>query len=78
VNVDFHLHIPEKWIKNEVIPRVTAEKLVQFMDEFGIDVGVILLIAPYIPSDYVYKVVSYEPKRLIRFASVILTQQTLL
>ena len=41
------------------------------MDESGIDVGVILPIAPYIPNDYVYKVVSYEPKRLVGFASVI-------
>ena len=41
------------------------------MDESGIDIGIILPIAPYIPNDYVYKIVSYEPKRLIGFASVV-------
>ncbi len=46
-------------------------KNIQFLDENGIDVGVILPIAPYIPNDYVYRVLSYEPERLIGFASVI-------
>jgi len=40
------------------------------MDDSGIDVGVLLPIAPYVPNEYVYRVVAYEPKRLIGFASV--------
>ncbi|HHC19235.1 MAG TPA: hypothetical protein ENK81_02385, partial [Euryarchaeota archaeon] len=36
-----------------------------------IDIAVILPIAPYITNDYVHKVVSYEPKRLVGFASVV-------
>jgi len=68
---DFHLHILEKWVKDGATPRAAAEKLVQFMEESGIDVGVILPIAPYILNDYVYRVVSYEPKRLVGFASVV-------
>ena len=69
--IDFHLHIPEKWAREGVSSRDVAEKLVQFMDESGIDMGVILPIAPYIPNDYVYRVVSHEPRRLIGFASVV-------
>ena len=69
--VDSHLHIPEGWVKEGVPPKVAAERLLQFMDESGIDVGVILPIAPYVPNDYVYKVVSHEPKRLVGFASVV-------
>ncbi len=41
------------------------------MDENNIDVGVILPIVPYTSNDYVHKVVSYEPKRLVGFASVV-------
>ncbi len=41
------------------------------MDESGIDTAVLLPIAPYVPNDYVYRVVSYEPKRLVGFASVV-------
>lgn len=48
-----------------VSPREAAERLIQFMDEAGIDVGVVLPIAPYVSNDYVYKVVSYEPGRLV-------------
>jgi len=69
--VDSHLHVPEGWVEDSVPPKVAAEKLLQFMDESGIDVGVILPIAPYVPNDYVYEVVSHEPKRLIGFASVV-------
>lgn len=69
--VDSHLHIPEGWVKEGVPPKVAAERLLQFMDESGIDVGVILPIAPYVPNDYVYEVVSHEPKRLVGFASVV-------
>ena len=69
--VDSHLHIPEGWVKEGVPPKVAAERLLQFMDESGIDVGVILPIAPYVPNDYVCKVVSHEPKRLVGFASVV-------
>ncbi len=69
--IDSHLHIPDKWVKEGISPRVAAEKILQFMDESSIDIGVILPIAPYITNDYVYNVVSYEPKRLIGFASVV-------
>lgn len=69
--IDFHLHIPEEWVKKGVTPKIAAEKLVEFMDKSGIDVGVILPIAPYVPNDYVYKVVSYEPRRLVGFTSVV-------
>jgi len=41
------------------------------MDDSGIDVGVILPIAQYVSNEYVCRVVPYEPKRLIGFASVI-------
>ena len=69
--VDFHLHIPEKWVKESVPPDIVAERLISFMDDSGIDVGVILPIAPYISNDYIHKVVSCEPKRLVGFASVV-------
>ncbi|RLG82816.1 MAG: hypothetical protein DRO18_08440 [Thermoprotei archaeon] len=69
--IDTHIHIPNEWIKSSVHPREVAERLIEFMYESGIDVAVILPIAPYIPNDYVYKVVSYEPKRLVGFASVV-------
>ncbi len=69
--IDFHLHIPEKWVKEGLPLKEVAERLIEFMDESGIDVGVILPIAPYITNDYVYRVVSYEPKRLVGFASVV-------
>ncbi len=69
--IDFHLHIPEKWVKEGLPPKEVAERLIEFMDESGVDVGVILPIAPYITNDYVYRVVSYEPKRLVGFASVV-------
>ncbi len=69
--VDFHLHIPEEWVNKGVSPRDAAEKLLEFMDETSIDVGVILPIAPYVSNDFVYKLVSYEPRRLIGFASVV-------
>gem|GEM_PF-747566 len=69
--IDFNLHIPEKWIKEEIPPKIAAEKIIEFLNNSSIDIGVILPIAPYIPNDYVYKVVSYEPKRLVGFASVV-------
>ena len=69
--IDFHLHIPDSWVRDGVPPKVVAERFIEFMDESGIDVGVILPIAPYVGNDYVFKVVSYEPKRLIGFASVV-------
>ncbi len=71
VIIDFHLHVPERWVEKEVSSKVVAERFLQFMDESGIDIGVILPIAPYISNDYVYKVVSHEPKRLVGFASVV-------
>jgi len=58
-------------IKEEIPRKAVAENLLQFMDEPGIDMGVLLPIAPYVPYDYVYKIVSYEPKRLLGFASVV-------
>ncbi len=69
--IDFHLHIPDKWVKEGIAPCAVAERLLEFMDGAGIDIGVILPIAPYIGNDYVYRVVSCEPKRLIGFASVV-------
>ncbi len=69
--IDFHLHIPEKWVRDGISPRVVVERLISFMDSSGIDIGVILPIAPYISNDYVYRVVSYEPRRFIGFASVV-------
>ncbi len=69
--IDFHLHIPEKWVKKEIPPEVVAESLLQFMDETGIDIGVILPIAPYVSNDYIYRIISYESKRLVGFASVV-------
>jgi len=71
VIIDFHLHIPGKWIKEGTPPHNVAERLLVFMDESGIDTAVILPISPYITNDYVYKVVSYEPKKLVGFASVV-------
>jgi len=41
------------------------QRLISFMDDSGIDVGVLLPIAPYVPNEYIYRVVAYEPKRLI-------------
>ncbi|MEB3691294.1 MAG: amidohydrolase family protein [Caldisphaeraceae archaeon] len=69
--IDFHLHIPEKWVKEDVPPRVAAERLISFIDDSGIEVGVILPIAPYVSNDYIHRVVSYEPKRLVGLASLI-------
>jgi len=69
--VDFHLHVPEGWVREGVPPREAAERLVEFMDGAGIDVGVVLPVAPYVPNDYVYRLVSYEPGRLVGFASVV-------
>ncbi|MET1159622.1 MAG: amidohydrolase family protein [Thermoprotei archaeon] len=69
--VDFHLHIPVKWVKEGVHPKEAAEKIVSFIDEAGIKVAVLLPIAPWVSNDYVYKVVSYNPKRLIGFTSVV-------
>ncbi len=69
--IDFHIHIPMNWVRENTSPRSVAEKILTFMDDSGIDVVVILPIAPYISNEYVYKVVSYEPKRLIGFASVL-------
>ena len=71
VVVDFHLHIPEEWVRKGISPKAAAERLISFMDNSGIDVGVLLPIAPYVPNEYVYRVVAYEPKRLIGFASVV-------
>jgi len=69
--IDFHIHIPTNWVQENTSPRSVAEKILTFMDDAGIDMAVILPIAPYISNEYVYKVVSYEPKRLIGFASVL-------
>ena len=41
------------------------------MDSSDIEIVVILPIAPYVSNDYIHKVVSYEPKRLVGFASVV-------
>ncbi|RLG79945.1 MAG: hypothetical protein DRO13_04895, partial [Thermoprotei archaeon] len=51
----FHLHIPEKWIREGISPHNVAERLLRFMDESDIDIAVILPIAPYITNDYVHK-----------------------
>ena len=56
--VDFHLHIPLEWAREGLNPKTASERIIEFMDEQGIDVAVILPIAPYVPNDYVYKVVS--------------------
>ncbi len=69
--IDAHLHVPEEWVRKGISPKVAAERIISFMDYSGIDVGVILPIAPYVPNEYVYKVVAYEPKRLVGLASVI-------
>jgi len=69
--IDFHLHIPEEWVRKGISPKAVAERLISFMDDSGIDVGVLLPIAPYVPNEYVYRVMAYEPKRLIGFASVV-------
>ena len=60
-----------------ISPRVTAERLLRFMDESGIDIGVLLPIAPYVPNEYIYRVVTYEPKRLMDLPLLFLTQQML-
>ncbi len=49
--VDFHLHIPEKWVREDVPPRVVAERLISFMNNSGIDIGIILPIALYVSND---------------------------
>lgn len=69
--IDFHVHIPIEWVRDGIPPKSAAERILQFMDESGEDIGVILPITPYVPNDYVYKVVSYEPRRLVGFASVV-------
>jgi len=69
--IDFHLHIPANWVKEGIAPREAAERLIRFMDESDIDVGVILPVAPYVPNDYVHRVVDHDPKRLVGFASVV-------
>ena len=37
----------------------------------GIKVAALLPIAPWVSNDYMYKIVSYNPKRLIGFTSVV-------
>jgi len=69
--VDFHLHIPMRWVEEGVHPKEAGERIVSFMDEVGIEVAVLLPIAPWVSNNYVYKVVSYNPERLIGFASVV-------
>ena len=69
--IDFHVHPPfdaeEKGINAEKI----AEQLVEWMDKEGIDIAVILPVAPYISNEYISKIVDYDPKRLVGFASVV-------
>ena len=69
--VDFHLHIPMRWVEEGVHPKEAGERIVSFMDEVGIEVAVLLPIAPWVSNNYVYKVVSYNPEKLIGFASVV-------
>ena len=52
-------------------PSDASDRLVQLMDDAGIDVGVVLPISPWVSNDYVYKLVSHNPGRLVGFASVV-------
>ena len=69
--VVFHLHILEEWVREGVSPRAVAERLISFMDNSGMDTGILFPIASYVSNDYTHKVVSYEPERLVGFASVV-------
>jgi len=57
--------------KKRVGPKKIAEELVEWMDKASIDIAVILSIAPYISNEHLAKIVDYEPKRFIGFASVV-------
>ncbi|RLG76158.1 MAG: hypothetical protein DRO12_04690 [Thermoprotei archaeon] len=37
--IDFHIHTPIEWIRDGIPPKFAAEKILQFMDESGVDVG---------------------------------------
>jgi len=69
--IDVHVHPPLDVEEKNVSPKTIAQKIIDLMDKSGISRAVILPIAPYISNDYIYKIVDYEPRRLIGFASVI-------
>lgn len=69
--VDFHVHPPFNAEERGVDPQVLTERILAWMDGEGIDVAVISPVAPYISNDYIAKMIDYEPKRLIGFASVV-------
>ncbi len=69
--VDFHVHPPLDAEEKGVKPETIAESLLEWMDREGIDIAVILPIAPYISNEYVSKIVSYDPRRLVGFLSVV-------
>ncbi len=69
--IDFHVHPPLDAEEKHINPEKIAEDIIEWMNSEGIDVTVILPIAPYISNEYVSKIVDYNPKRLIGFASVV-------
>jgi|Deesub1362B_J571_1020462.scaffolds.fasta_scaffold00074_20 hypothetical protein len=66
--IDFHVH-PAFDMKQKPID--AAQKLLEWMDNEGISISVVLPVAPYISNDYIAELVNSEPKRLIGFASVV-------
>jgi predicted TIM-barrel fold metal-dependent hydrolase len=71
VLVDFHVHLPFDWEKRGISPKEATRRVLEWMDGNGVDVAVLLPIAPYISNDYVAEVVECEPVRLVGFASVV-------
>lgn len=69
--IDFHVHPPFDAEERHISPEKLAEDMVEWMDNVGIDIAVVLPVAPYISNEYVAKIVDYDPKRLIGFASVV-------
>jgi len=70
-----YFHVHPRWdtsypLREVNHPSVFAERLVNKMDEVGIERSVVLPISPYIKNNYVADVVGMYPDRLIGFASV--------
>ncbi len=47
-------------LEQGISPKAAMERLISFMDDWGVDVGALLPITPYISNEYVYRVVAYE------------------
>lgn len=68
--IDAHVHITEngKWFNTN--HNASVRRLIKSLEESKIDKAVVLPIAPFISNEFVAKVCSEYPKKLIGFASV--------